>query len=145
MFHKCYLYLFTYAGVQHYFHIRWFLCHLTATRWASHVEQELVFLTEHVGSPVFSGVCIAQSFVFCVMFNSSFVLFLLSLYCLFFYLCIVCLWLLIVPFLNSLNTKKKLRRCGRDCMVVWYVQTFLILFDVVFTIYLLIIKCYLWC
>ena len=78
----------------------------------SHVEQELVFLTEHVGSPVFSGVCIAQSFVFCVMFNSSFVLFLLSLYCLFFYLCIVFSFIFVLSFLLSLYCLSVVTDCS---------------------------------
>ena len=30
-----YLYLFTYAGVQYDFHIRWYSCRLTITRWVS--------------------------------------------------------------------------------------------------------------
>ena len=52
---------------------------LTVTWWVSHVEQELLTPLEHLimNSPlVFSGVCVAQSLVFCVMFcRSLFVLF----------------------------------------------------------------------
>jgi hypothetical protein len=47
------------------------------------VEQKLLTIPEHLMSPpVFSGVCIAQSLVFCVVLcRSLFVLFFLSLYC----------------------------------------------------------------
>jgi hypothetical protein len=45
-----------------------------------HVERELLTLPEHLNSPlVFSGVRVARSFVFCVMFcRSLFVLYLLA-------------------------------------------------------------------
>jgi hypothetical protein len=51
-------------------------CRLTATRRTAHVEQELLTLSENMSSPqVFSGVRVALSLVFCVMFcNSVFVL-----------------------------------------------------------------------
>ena len=69
MFYLCYLYLFTHTGVQHDFHITWCSCRLTVTRRVSHVEQELLSLPEHPSSPpVFSGVRVALSLVFCVMF-----------------------------------------------------------------------------
>jgi hypothetical protein len=65
----CYLYLFTHTGVQHDFHIRRCSCRLTVTRRVPLVEQELLTLSEHLSSPpVFSGVCVTQSFVLCVCF-----------------------------------------------------------------------------
>ena len=84
-----YLYLFTYTGVQHDFHIRWCSCRLSLTvgRRVSLVEQELLTLPEQQSSPpVFSGVRVARAIVFCVVFcRSLFVLlssFLWSLSCL---------------------------------------------------------------
>jgi len=72
MFYLCYLYLFTYTGAQHDFHVRLCSCRLTATRRMLHVEQQLLILPEHVGSPpVFSGVSLARSLVFCVVFYRS--------------------------------------------------------------------------
>ena len=69
---KIELYLFTYTGFQHNFHIRWCSCRLTVTLWVSHVEQELLTFLEHLTSPlVFSGVCVAWYLVFCVMFCRS--------------------------------------------------------------------------
>ena len=67
-------------------------------------DQELLTLPEHLSShPVYSGVRVARSLVFCVVFcGTLFVLFLWSLYFLFF----SDLRLLITPLL-------------------WYVQTFL--------------------
>jgi hypothetical protein len=47
-------------------------CLLTITRWVSPVEQELLTLPKHLNSPpVFSGVRVARSLVFCVMFCRS--------------------------------------------------------------------------
>ena len=46
MFYWCYLYLFTYTGVQHDFPIRWCSCCLTVTRRVPHVKQELLTLPE---------------------------------------------------------------------------------------------------
>ena len=66
------LYLFTYAGVQHDFHIRLCLCCLTATRRISHVEEELLTIPKHTSShPIFSGVLVARSLVFCVIICRS--------------------------------------------------------------------------
>jgi len=68
MFYLCYLYSCTYTGVQHDFHIRWCSWRLTATLRISPVEL-VVSLPEHLRSPsVFSGIRVAQSLVFCVMF-----------------------------------------------------------------------------
>ena len=77
MIYLCYLYLFTFTGVQHDLYIRCCSCRLTVTRQLSHVEQELLTLPEHLSShPVFGGVRVARFFVFCVMFcRSLFVLF----------------------------------------------------------------------
>ena len=62
----CYLYLFTYIGVQHDFNITWCSCRLTVTR-VSHVEDELLTLPEHLSSPpVFSEVRVVGSLVVCV-------------------------------------------------------------------------------
>ena len=55
MFYLFYLYLFTYTGVQHDFHVRGCSCRLTVTRRVSHVEQELV------PRPIFSGFRVAES------------------------------------------------------------------------------------
>ena len=79
MFYVCYLYLFMCTGVHYDFHVRWCLC-LTVTWWVSHMEEELITLPEHLSSPlVFSGVHVAWSLVFCVMFcRLLFVLLLLS-------------------------------------------------------------------
>jgi hypothetical protein len=61
--------LFTYTGVQHDFHIRLFLCCLTATRRISHVEEELLTIHKHPRSPpIFSGVLVARSLVFVYCF-----------------------------------------------------------------------------
>ena len=59
--------------------ISWCSCHLTVKRRVLNVEQKLITLPEHLDSPpVLSGVRVAQSSVFCVMFcRSLFVLFLL--------------------------------------------------------------------
>jgi len=73
-------YLFTHTGVQHDFHVTWCLCRLTVTRRVSLVEQEPLNLPEHQSSlPVYIGVRVAWSSVFCVTFcRSMFVLFLLA-------------------------------------------------------------------
>jgi hypothetical protein len=90
------LYLFTYTGFQHNFHIRWCSCRLTVTLWVSHVEQELLTFLEHLTSPlVFSGVCVAWYLVFCVDHCLSFCPF-WTLYCLSFDL-----RLLIAPLVSS--------------------------------------------
>jgi hypothetical protein len=75
--------ILTYTGVNHYFHIRLYSWRLTVARWVSHVEQELLTFLEHLSSsPVFSGVRVARSLTFCIMFCRSliplFVLFLLA-------------------------------------------------------------------
>ena len=59
--------------------ISWCSCRLTVKRRVLNVEQKLITLPEHLDSPpVLSGVSVAQSSVFCVMFcRSLFVLFLL--------------------------------------------------------------------
>jgi hypothetical protein len=154
MFYLCYLYLFKYTGVRHDFHVRWCSCHLKVTWQVWHVEQELLTLLGNLSSPpVLSGVHVAWSLVFCVMFyRSLFVLlsFLLwLLYCFFFF----DLRLLITPLVSSnfftLNTtfcqkfhKSKQHllirsivhiyleknifwgRRGRDDMVVGYTTTY---------------------
>jgi len=51
MLYLCYLYLFTYTGVQHDFHIRRCSCPLAVTRGVSHVEQEMLTLPEYLTSP----------------------------------------------------------------------------------------------
>ena len=54
-----------YTGVQHNFHIRWCSCHSRVTLQVSRLKQELLTLLEPLSSsPVFSGVCVAQSIVF---------------------------------------------------------------------------------
>jgi hypothetical protein len=53
MFYLCVLYLFTYTGVQHDFHVRWCWCHLAVTRRVTIVEQELLTLPEHLGFALF--------------------------------------------------------------------------------------------
>jgi hypothetical protein len=42
----CYLYLFTYTGVQHDFHVRWYLCYFTVARQVLLMEQELTTLPQ---------------------------------------------------------------------------------------------------
>ena len=80
MFYPCYLYLFTYTGVQHDVHIRWWSCRLTGTRRVSRVKQQWLTLPEHLSLPPgYSGVRFARSLIFCVMFcKSLFVLYLLA-------------------------------------------------------------------
>ena len=47
---------------------RWCICFLTVTLWESLVEQELLTFPEHPSSPpLFTGVCVAQSLVLCVL------------------------------------------------------------------------------
>ena len=80
---SCFVYvfflcLFTYAGVQHNFHVRWGSCHLTLTRRMSIEEQELLTFPEHLClPPVCSGVHVVQTLVFC---RSLFVLLLFLLW-----------------------------------------------------------------
>jgi len=64
------------VGVQDVFHARWCSCRLTVTR---RVDQKLLTLPEHLSSRFFSGVRVAQSLIFCIVFGRSlFVLFLLA-------------------------------------------------------------------
>ena len=78
MLYLCYLYLFTHTGVQHDFHIRWWMCRLTVAWWVSHVEQELLTHPEYLSSlPVFSGVRVARYLVLWIVV-CPFVLFLLT-------------------------------------------------------------------
>ena len=68
MFYLCYLHSFTYTGAQHDLNTRRCSYRLTATRRVSPVEP-VVSLPEHLSSPaVFSGIHVAQSLVFCVLF-----------------------------------------------------------------------------
>jgi hypothetical protein len=61
--------LFTFPGVQHDFHIRLCSCRLTVTQ---RVQQERFTLPGHLSSPpVYSGVRVAQSLAFCVVFCRS--------------------------------------------------------------------------
>ena len=72
MFYFCYVYLFTYADVQHDFHVISCSCRLTVTRRVSHVEQKLHIHLEHIISPpVFSGVRVARFLDLYVMFCRS--------------------------------------------------------------------------
>ena len=60
------------CGVQQDFHFSLCSCHLTVTGQVSLVDQELPTFPEHPSSlPVFSGVHVAWSLVFCVMFCRS--------------------------------------------------------------------------
>ena len=73
----CYLYLLTYNGVQHDFHIRWCSCRVTITRRVSLVEKKLLTLPESLSSPsVFSGIrfvdhCLSVFFwaLYCLSFD----------------------------------------------------------------------------
>ena len=87
MFYLCYLYVFTYTCVQHDFHFRWCSCRLTITQRVSHLDQELLTLPRYLSSPpVRSGVHVARSLVFYVMFcRSSLSFFHRSLDCLLFF------------------------------------------------------------
>ena len=52
--------------------IIWYSCRLIVTRRVSHVEQEQLLLPDHVSSPpVISGVHVAWSLVFCVVYCRS--------------------------------------------------------------------------
>ena len=100
MFYICYLYLFTYTGVQHDFHVKWWSRRLTVTRRVSRVEQKLLTLPKHLCSPlVLSGVRGARSLVVCVVVcKSLFVLlslFFWPLCCLFFCLLAIVLSVLL--------------------------------------------------
>jgi hypothetical protein len=74
------------------------MCDLTVTSWVPLVVQELLTILNHTNSlPVFTGVQVAQSLAFCVVFCRS-------LFVLFFCHCIVfffVLWLLIIPLISS--------------------------------------------
>ena len=75
------------------------------TRQMPLVEQELLTVPKHLSSAAgFSGLGVAQSLVFCVVFRRSlFVLFILPLYCLSFDL-----WFLITPLVSaSLSNKQR--------------------------------------
>ena len=48
----CHLYLFTYTGVQHEYHITRCSCSLTVTRRVAHVEQKLLDRPDHLSSPL---------------------------------------------------------------------------------------------
>ena len=68
-FYFCYLYLFSFTGVQRDYHIRLCSCRFTVTRRMSLVEQELLTLPEHLSSVTdFSELRVAQSLVFCMWF-----------------------------------------------------------------------------
>ena len=110
----CYLYLFVYTGVQCDFHIRWCSCHSTVTRRMSLVEQELPTLPEHPSSsPVLSGIHVALSLVFFVMFcKSLFVVFVWPLYELSY-----AFWL---PLLVSLHFSSYMLKFISDwCFIEW--------------------------
>jgi hypothetical protein len=79
MVYLCYLYLFTYSGVQHDFQIRWDSCRLTITWWVSHVIQELLPFRSTYGHPRFQwgSSCSIISFM-CMFSRSLFVLSLLA-------------------------------------------------------------------
>ena len=97
----CYLYLFTFTGVQHDFHLTWCSCLLTTTRRVSLVKQELSTLPEHlITTPVFNVVHVAESLVFCVVFCISLFLFSVD-YCIACFSSIEGFWL-----------------------SIWYIQTF---------------------
>ena len=58
-------------------YIRWCSFRLTVTRRVSVVEQELLSLPKNMSlTPVFSGVCVGRSLVFCVVFCRSLLVFL---------------------------------------------------------------------
>jgi hypothetical protein len=70
-----YLYLYTYFDVRHNFHISWCWCRLTVTPPVSLVSQDLLTFPEHMSSLLISsGVRVARSVVFCVVFCRSLVL-----------------------------------------------------------------------
>ena len=77
MVYLCYLYLFTYSGVQHDFQIRWDSCRLTITWWVSHVIQELLPFRSTYGHPRFQWGSSCSTISFMCMFSRS--LFVLSL------------------------------------------------------------------
>ena len=102
MFYLCYLYLFKYTGVQHDFHIRWCSCRLTVAWRVSHVKQELLTTPEHLNSPpVYSGVCIARSLVFCATLCRSLFVFLSFFFWPLYSLSFFDLRLLITPLVSS--------------------------------------------
>ena len=66
MFYLCYLYSSTCTGVQHHFHIRCMNITTGVTSRAGTAFNSGAYLF-----PPFSGVCVAQSFVCCVVFCRS--------------------------------------------------------------------------
>ena len=70
VYYLCYFYFSTYKGVQHDFHIQW--CSMSRrfiiTPGVLLVRQKLRIFPEHMRTPCFIGVGVAQSLVFCVMF-----------------------------------------------------------------------------
>ena len=102
IFYLCYLYLFTYTGVQHDFYIRWCSCYSTATR--------RVPLMKHLAlssPPIFSPIRVVQCQVFRVVFSISFCSF-SSGYCIIYTSMIYNFWL-----------------------SLWYLQTFFSIVDVI--------------
>ena len=67
------LYVLTYTGVHHDFHIKGYLFHLRITEWVPPlVEQDLLTRLGHLSLlPIFSVVRVAQFIVFCVGFCGS--------------------------------------------------------------------------
>jgi hypothetical protein len=97
IFYLCYLYLFTYTGVQHDFYIRWCSCYSTATR--------RVPLMKHLAlssPPIFSPIRVVQCQVFRVVFSISFCSF-SSGYCIIYTSMIYDFWLLYYIYFNDLQ------------------------------------------
>ena len=68
MLYLCYLYLFTYTGLHHDFHIRGCSCSLTITLKCSTYGAGAADPSWHLRSPmVFSGVPVARYLDFCVL------------------------------------------------------------------------------
>jgi hypothetical protein len=84
----CYYNLFTYAGVQHHFHISWCSCRLTLWRQIPLMEQELHALPKHLQSPLSAGsqwsLCSCIFCFLCIVLWTTVFSFLL-LYCLLHY------------------------------------------------------------
>ena len=125
--------------------VRWCSCRLAVTGWVSHVEHELLTHPKHMSSPqILSGVRVARSLVFWVLFGRSlFVLlslFLWPLYCLSFDLrfLVTLVFVLVVivlsVFWSTVSGYSCLCSCGH-CIVcpliygfwlpLWYLQSFL--------------------
>jgi hypothetical protein len=130
MIYLCYLYLFTFTGVQHDLYIRCCSCRLTVTRRVSHVEQELLTLPEPLSShPVFGGVRVARFLVFCVMFcRSLFVFFVWPLSC----LSVFDLRILITPLVSSIFSYHTFRSTNAHAItlikrryLIWCADAFL--------------------